>query len=270
MTRYRLLLPFVLLAGALAACLPLCGPHRSESYLADVAFWFIIIGLSAALAAGLLGVAWALWAESPADDPSRHKAAEVFGVHPDDLAINGQGEWVPRPDARPQAGLPIANRRTRVYVASSWRNRWQPDVVHALTTLGFHVYDFRNPPGRAGFAWGAIDPAWQAWTVEQFTAHLGHPDAIAGYAADMAGLSRADVCVLVLPCGRSAHLEAGWAAGRGIPLIIYSPEPCEPELMYRMATTVCSSPAGLVDALLAIESRRNPMSCHWGCPRGGA
>ena len=44
----------------------------------------------------------------------------------------------------------------------------------------------------------------------------------------------ADVCVLVLPSGRSAHAEAGWMAGQGKLVMVYVPdvERMEPELMY--------------------------------------
>lgn len=40
--------------------------------------------------------------------------------------------------------------------------------------------------------------------------------------------------VLVLPCGRSAHTEAGWFAGRGLKTIVYMPGKQEPELMYKL------------------------------------
>jgi hypothetical protein len=38
-------------------------------------------------------------------------------------------------------------RRTivRIYVASSWKNNIQPEVVHELRKLGHDVYDFKNP-----------------------------------------------------------------------------------------------------------------------------
>ena len=44
----------------------------------------------------------------------------------------------------------------------------------------------------------------------------------------------ADGCVIVLPCGKSAHLEVGWMAGAGKQTIVYVPkgEQTEPELMY--------------------------------------
>jgi len=41
----------------------------------------------------------------------------------------------------------------------------------------------------------------------------------------------ADVCVLVLPCGRSAHTEASWMAGAGKKVIAYIPDKEDPELI---------------------------------------
>lgn len=40
--------------------------------------------------------------------------------------------------------------------------------------------------------------------------------------------------MLVLPCGRSAHTEAGWMAGRGKKVVVYIPKMEEPELMYKL------------------------------------
>lgn len=34
----------------------------------------------------------------------------------------------------------------KIYVASSWRNVFQQDVVGILRDLGHEVYDFKNPP----------------------------------------------------------------------------------------------------------------------------
>ena len=47
-------------------------------------------------------------------------------------------------------------------------------------------------------------------------------------------MKEADICVLCLPCGRSAHLEAGWMKGAGKKVIAYIPQDVkiEPELMY--------------------------------------
>ena len=45
----------------------------------------------------------------------------------------------------------------------------------------------------------------------------------------------AELLVLVMPCGRSAHLEMGYAVGSGIPAVIFMSDG-EPELMYKMAS----------------------------------
>ena len=39
---------------------------------------------------------------------------------------------------------------------------------------------------------------------------------------------------MVLPCGRSAHTEAGWMKGAGKRVIVYIPEMQEAELMYKL------------------------------------
>ncbi|MCL4233980.1 MAG: nucleoside 2-deoxyribosyltransferase [Deltaproteobacteria bacterium] len=126
----------------------------------------------------------------------------------------------------------------KIYVASSWRNQYQPGVVEALRASGHEVYDFRNPPGRTGFAWSDIDPDWQNWNTEQYIEALRHPVAIAGFNSDMDALRACDAVVLVLPSGRSAALEAGWACGAGKPVYVYQPEPCEPELMLAMCNRI--------------------------------
>ncbi len=138
----------------------------------------------------------------------------------------------------------------KVYVASSWRNVYQPLVVAELRQAGHEVYDFRNPrPGDSGFAWSEIDPDWINWTPRRFRECLTHPIAEAGFASDMNALKDCDVCLLVLPCGRSAHLELGWAAGAGKRTIVLFNGQAEPELMYRMVHHVCVKMAEVLEAL---------------------
>jgi hypothetical protein len=123
----------------------------------------------------------------------------------------------------------------KIYVASSWRNEYQQGVVRQLREAGHEVYDFRNPaPGEKGFAWSDIDPEWKSWTPAQFREALKHPIAVQGYKRDRDAMEWADTCVLVLPSGKSAHLEAGWMAGAGAITCVYVPELPEPELMYKL------------------------------------
>lgn len=140
---------------------------------------------------------------------------------------------------------------SRVYVASSWRNAHQPAVVDELRAGGHAVYDFRNPSnGVPGFTWSAIDPGWMGWSASEYRRLLTtDPIAARGFLNDLRGMQWADTCVLVLPCGRSAHLEAGWFAGAGKRCIILTRDGEEPELMALLANEICISIEEVLEAL---------------------
>ena len=143
---------------------------------------------------------------------------------------------------------PIKPRR--IVVASSWRNPTQPQIVDALRAAGHDVYDLRNPaPGNTGFSWSEIDPDWLDWTPGPFAEKLNtHPVAAAGFASDKRALDWCDTCILVLPCGRSAHLELGYAAGQGKDTyVLLHPNGFEPELMYLLNTACATSIEQIVD-----------------------
>lgn len=148
----------------------------------------------------------------------------------------------------------------KIYVASSWRNVEQPELVKFLREAGHEVYDFRNPPGGTGFAWSQIDPCWQNWDANEYRAALEHPIAEAGFQSDMGAMRWADVCVLLLPCGRSAHLEAGWFAGRVKPVFVLTKNGEEPELMAKMCTAVHTRWWELLQALEVFDD-------HFGAKR---
>jgi len=126
----------------------------------------------------------------------------------------------------------------KIYVASSWRNETHPMVVERLRQEGHEVYDFKHPKeDDNGFHWSEIDHDYKYWNVPEFIDALSHPLAGEGYKNDIEAMEWADAIVLVLSSGRSAHLELGWGAGKGLLTIIYLPEGIqyEPELMYKMA-----------------------------------
>lgn len=151
-----------------------------------------------------------------------------------------------------------------VYVASSWRNPMQTGVSAALRSAGIDHYDFKNPPNGAGFGWREVRPCsggygcaaavhiegcfnernvvaettkpkgtdWEH--IDDYLKMVEHPRAIEGFDADFSAMVKADTFVLVLPCGKSAHLKLGWAVGAGKRTAILLEDPVEPELMYRM------------------------------------
>ena len=148
----------------------------------------------------------------------------------------------------------------KIYLASSWRNEQQPQAVKMLRGAGYEVYDFRHPkPGDDGFSWGDIAAEWLGWTPEEYIEGLKHPIAQAGFASDKAALDWCDTCVLLLPCGRSAHLEAGYAIGAGKQtLIVCSPVKFEPELMYLLAAKTVAGIDDMLPALKKMEGEEWP------------
>ena len=141
----------------------------------------------------------------------------------------------------------------KVYVASSWRNERQPSVVAVLRKAGHDVYDFRHPHGEdSGFSWAEIYPGWPATTAEEFRRSLEDPRVAQGFELDMAALRDCDACLMVQPCGRSAALELGWAAGAGKATLVLLAD-VEPELMLKMAEHFCVSIEEVVETLETIE-----------------
>jgi hypothetical protein len=139
-----------------------------------------------------------------------------------------------------------------VYVASSWRCVRQPGVVTFLRAHGIDCYDFTSPEESLGFTWtetGLVrDSDGRAW-ADDIQKSLVHPRAEEGFASDFNAMQKADACVLVLPCNRSAHLELGWFVGQGKPTAIFLESVNEPELMYKMVDLITDDIHQIVDWL---------------------
>lgn len=140
----------------------------------------------------------------------------------------------------------------KIYVASSWRNPLQASVVALLRQFGHEVYDFKNPkPGNEGFHWSEVDRDYKSWTAKDFAARIATSGvARDGFALDKAALGWCDTCVLVLPCGRSAHLEAGYAAGQRKRVhVLLHESGFEPELMYLLCSGIHTSVEQVLEVL---------------------
>ena len=82
--------------------------------------------------------------------------------------------------------------------------------------------------------------------IPNYIDNLMHPLAERQFANDIKAMESCDICVLVLPFGRSAHTEAGWFAGKGKKVIAYIPTKQEPELMYKLFDGIAVSLNDLV------------------------
>lgn len=140
----------------------------------------------------------------------------------------------------------------KIYVASSWKNEQQPQVVEILRRHGHEVYDFRNPaPGNHGFGWKQCVTSPPPWSAYMTRMVLEHPVAEEGFRFDFGAMRWADAIVMLQPCGRSASLEAGWGAGAGKLTIALLTDGQEPELMLKMCDHICIS----LDEVVGILAR---------------
>lgn len=140
----------------------------------------------------------------------------------------------------------------KIYVASSMKNTSYLHVIAALQKDGFEIWNWRCPPDIGkGFSWRDVDPDYQDQPVstQQLNHMLQQPRAQEGFVSDMKGMTWADVCVLLLPCGRSAHMEAGYICGRGKPVYVLRTEMDGPDLMHLMFSGIFGTYLELTDAL---------------------
>ena len=137
----------------------------------------------------------------------------------------------------------------KIYVASSWKNTIQQEVVNELRKANHEVYDFRSPDEEdIGFNWAEIDEGWKNWHPEDFHIRMEHKKVVEAFEKDFEAMNWADICILVTPSGKSSHLEAGYFVGVGKPLIILLGSG-HPETMYHMATVNCLTIEEIKEAL---------------------
>ena len=154
-------------------------------------------------------------------------------------------------------GIMLTDPREKIYVASSWKNKIQPEVVKELNAIGYDVYDFKAK--NHIFAWSFYKEPYKKWSQGIFDPYywtaMADSRVHSCYSRDMKALNDCDICVLLCPCGRSAHLEAGYAKGSGKKLyIVISKEEFVPELMYKMADIIFENLPSLYTIL--IERRK--------------
>lgn len=123
-----------------------------------------------------------------------------------------------------------------IYLIGSLRNANITTIAREVRTLGLEVFD----------DWFAAGPnADDCWQAYEKLRGLSYPDALRSWAArhvfefDKSHLDRSDAAVLVLPAGRSGHLELGYMAGRGKPTyVLFDQEPERWDVMYGFCTGV--------------------------------
>jgi len=123
----------------------------------------------------------------------------------------------------------------KIYIASSWKNgQLAVDLAHFLREEEGHEVDCfcETRPGRYTF------DARELPGHEELNAKtaLKRPEFQKAFEQDKAMLDWCEAVVMVLPCGKSAHLEAGYAKGQGKRLYVWGGMPAgEWDVMYGFA-----------------------------------
>ena len=138
-----------------------------------------------------------------------------------------------------------------IYVIGSLRNEEIPNVAKSLRSVGLDVFD-------DWFAAGPeADDFWKKYEVDR-----GHDykEALKGYAArhvyefDRHHLDRCDAALLVLPAGRSGHLELGYVIGSGKPgYILLDGQDARFDVMYGFATEVFVNEGEMLEYFSTIQ-----------------
>ena len=144
---------------------------------------------------------------------------------------------------------PKTTVNTKVYLIGSLRNEMVPRVAQKLREqAGVTVFD----------DWYAAGPeADDYWQKYETARGHSYSEALKGNAAnhvysyDKSHLDSSDMAVLMLPAGKSGHLEFGYMIGKGKPGIIFMPDkdPERWDVMYLFANNVVHTIEELVEKI---------------------
>ena len=134
-----------------------------------------------------------------------------------------------------------------IYLIGSLRDLKVPEIGQQLRDAGFEVFD----------DWHAAGPtADDEWKRYEENRDHNYAEALKGYAAkhvfefDLHHISRANLGILMLPCGKSGHLELGYMLGQGKKgYILLDDNVARFDVMYKFADGVFADLKSLIQEL---------------------
>lgn len=137
---------------------------------------------------------------------------------------------------------------TSIYLIGSLRNRKLIELANEIEKeLGIEVFIDWISPGEK------TDDKWREYAKRRGQTYK---QALNSYAAkhvfeyDKSHLDRCDAAVMVMPAGKSGHLELGYVRGCGKPgFILFDKEPKRWDVMVRFATDVFTSKVEMLEGL---------------------
>ena len=142
----------------------------------------------------------------------------------------------------------------RIYLAGSLRNPLVPIIGNKLREYGYEVFDDWFAGGKHA------DDEWRDY--EKARGHT-YGESLKGWAAkhifefDKYHLDRTDGLIMVMPAGKSSHLELGYTIGKGKPgYVLFDTVPERYDVMYQFATGVFFNIDELVEEINALSKKK--------------
>ena len=141
----------------------------------------------------------------------------------------------------------------KIYLIGSLRNPLIPEIANKIRwSTGHEVFDDWFAPGPQA------DEYWRTYEIQRGRNYL---EALEGHAAqnifnfDKKHIDEADAGVLILPAGKSGHLELGYIRGQGKPgfILLEEENPERFDVMYQFATGVYGDLETLIDVLRGMK-----------------
>lgn len=136
----------------------------------------------------------------------------------------------------------------KIYLIGSLRNPEIPTIAAKMRAASLDVFDDWYAPGPEA------DDYWRTYEMQRGRTFL---EALSGYAArhifdfDKHHIDSSHVGVLVLPAGKSAHMELGYMLGQGKPgFILLDNDPERWDVMYQFATDIFINVEQMINSLV--------------------
>jgi nucleoside 2-deoxyribosyltransferase len=133
---------------------------------------------------------------------------------------------------------------TSIYLIGSLRNDKVPELAEELRKEGFSVFDQWHAAGPEADDWYYKYAKARGWSYSEaldshFARHV--------FLFDKTHIDAADIGVLLMPAGRSGHIELGYMLGRGKPgFVLFPEEPERFDQMYQFTSGVYFDLASLI------------------------
>jgi len=123
-----------------------------------------------------------------------------------------------------------------IYLIGALGNPNIPHIANEIRGLGFEVFDNWWTPGPLADTYLGLYAKIKGLTYKET---LKDYAAVHVFEFDKKHLDRCDIALLVMPAGKSGHLELGYFIGTGKPgYVLFDKEPERVDIMYQFSTDI--------------------------------